>query len=192
MTKIILIAGGTASGKTTIANIFSTQYDATLLPHDRYYKDIPRTEDFNFDEPDALDNQLLVEHIKLLKQGLPAPIPIYDFPSHKRVQEIEMVHPKEIIIVEGILTLAVPQIRELGDLLVYVNAPDDLRLVRRLKRDVVSRGRDVKSVLQQYLETVRPMHQLHISPSKVHASIELDGTEPPRRNAAIINKLISN
>ena len=192
MTTIILIAGGTASGKTTIADHFAKQYDATLLPHDRYYVDIPRTEGFNFDEPKALDNDLLVEHITLLKKGQPAPIPIYDFATHSRSKDIEIVEPKELIIVEGILTLAVPEIRSLGDFLVYVHTPDDLRLIRRLKRDVVSRGRAVDSVLHQYLQTVRPMHNLHVLPSRAHASIELDGTKDPKNNAALLKKLITS
>ena len=175
MTTIIVIAGGTASGKTTIANQFAQQYDALVIHHDRYYKDIPHPEGYNFDEPEALDNQLLVQNIASLKQGNPAHLPIYDFPSHSRLAETEKIHPRELIIVEGILTLAVPEVREIGDFLIYVNAPDDIRLARRLQRDVVDRGRSVDSVLKQYMNTVRPMHNLHVLPSKKYASLELDG-----------------
>jgi uridine kinase len=187
---IIVIAGGTASGKTSIASTFASKHDCLLIHHDRYYKDIEFPPDANFDEPDALDNTLLASHIALLKQGLSANLPIYHFPTHRRLPTTDLVHPKPLIIVEGILTLAISSITELGDIKVFVDAPDDIRLVRRLQRDVVERGRDVNSVLEQYMHTVRPMHLLHIAPSKKHADLILDGEIPLDLSLAQLEKHI--
>ena len=189
-TEIILIAGGTASGKTTITTEFAKKYNILVIQHDRYYKDITQPEGHNFDEPDALDNDLLTKHLQLLKQGLPVELPVYHFPSHRRLPETETIRPQRFIIVEGILTLAVPEIRNVGDVLIYVDAPDDIRLARRLQRDVVSRGRSVQSVLTQYLNTVRPMHLHHVEPSQQYASLILDGTQPTSYNIAKIAKEI--
>ena len=179
---IILLGGGTACGKTTIAKAFAEKYEALVLHHDRYYKDIPHPEGYNFDEPDALDNALLIEHLKQLRDGQPIQAPIYDFPSHKRLLETELIVPHPLIIIEGILCLSIREIRSLGDFLIYVDAPDDIRLARRLTRDVVSRGRSVESVLKQYMRTVRPMHLQHVLPSRQYASLYLDGTAPLEDN----------
>jgi len=150
----------------------------TVLNHDRYYKDIPHPKGFNFDEPNALDNALLISHIEKLKRGMSIEAPIYDFPTHSRSTDTERIDPKPHILIEGILTLAVPEIQRLADLCLFVEAPDDIRLIRRLQRDVLYRGRNVEEVLQQYLHTVRPMHLLHIAPTKSMADLVLDGPAP--------------
>ena len=191
MTTILLMAGGTASGKSTITQAFAKQHQALVINHDRYYKDIPHPTGFNFDEPDALDNKLLAEHLRKLKNGDVAHIPIYDFPTHSRLSATEEITPQPLIIVEGILTLSVKEIRELGDLLVYVDTPDDIRLARRIQRDVVDRGRSIDGVIKQYLDTVRPMHIEHILPAKEYASVILDGTVAISQNVHTITKLIS-
>lgn len=192
MSLVILMAGGTASGKTTIARAFTEKYGGLLINHDRYYLDIPFSDDSNFDEPAALDNQLLAEHIRLLKAGKPAPLPIYDFPTHRRQKEADLVYPKDIIIVEGILTLASKELRSVGDSRVFVHAPADIRLARRLLRDVVERGRSIHSVLNQYLETVRPMHFLHVETSRQFTSLELDGVVPVEESLEILYQHISD
>ena len=178
MSLVILMAGGTASGKTSIAQAFTEKYGGLLITHDRYYRNIPFSEHSNFDEPAALDNLLLANHIQLLKAGKPAPLPIYDFPTHRRQKEVDVVYPEDIIIVEGILTLAAPELRLVGDTNIFVHAPADIRLTRRLRRDVVERGRSVHGVLEQYLKTVRPMHFLHVEASREFAELELDGVVP--------------
>ncbi len=175
MSKVLIIAGGTASGKTTIARELRKRTNSVLIQHDRYYKDIPIPKGHNFDEPAALDNDLMAKHISQLKGGEIADLPVYHFPTHSRLQETERVHPNQWIIVEGILCLACPQIKELGDLCVYVEAPDDIRLARRIERDVVVRGRNVNGVRSQYLNTVRRMHITYVEPSKQHADLILDG-----------------
>ena len=190
MTKIVLIAGGTASGKTTIAKNLAKRIDAVLIHHDRYYKDIPHPRGYNFDEPDALDNMLLAKHIRQLKAGQSANLPIYDFPTHSRLPQMEPINPRPIIIIEGILVMSDPELRALGDLCVFVDAPADIRLTRRIRRDVLERGRDVESVLEQYLNTVRPMHNIHIAPCQEYTSILLDGTVPISQSADILEKSI--
>ena len=182
MSYVIIFAGGTASGKTTIANKIIHHLDALVLTHDRYYKDIEIQEGHNFDEPDALDNDRIIEDIKSLKKYCPTVVPRYHFPTHKRLPEGELLHPQKYLIVEGILTLAVPKIAELADLKVYVDAPDDIRLARRIERDVIDRGRNVQGVLKQYMGTVRPMHNLHIEPSRNQADLVLLGTTPIEKN----------
>ena len=190
MPTIIVMAGGTASGKTSIAAEFAHRYDCLIIHHDRYYKDILFPPDANFDEPDALDNDLLSEHLKALKQGLVVELPIYDFPTHRRLKTTDRTEPKELIIVEGILTLAAPEIADQGDIHIFVEAPDDIRLARRLQRDVVERGRSVEGVITQYMATVRPMHNLHVKPSQSRAEISLDGTIPLTESVAQMEQLL--
>lgn len=191
MSLVVLMAGGTASGKTSVANAFTQKYGGLLITHDRYYRDTSFSDSSNFDEPAALDNQLLAEHIQLLKSGKPAPLPIYDFPTHRRQKKVDIVHPEDIIIVEGILTLAAEELRLVGDTNVFVHAPADIRLARRLLRDVVERGRSVHGVLQQYLETVRPMHFLHIEESRKFATLELDGVIPVEESVEHLHQHLS-
>jgi uridine kinase len=176
---IIGISGGTGSGKTTVANrILETvnAKDVVFIQQDSYYrnlKDLPL--DYrqlaNFDHPDAIDNDLLVNHIKKLKAGAPVELPIYDFRTHTRLTDTLRIEPKPIVIVEGILIFSDPRLLKQMDVKVFVDTPDDVRFIRRLKRDLAERGRTVDSVIEQYLATVRPMHMQFVEPSKRYADV---------------------
>lgn len=178
---IIGIAGGTASGKTTIANRVNANIQeknsVVLIKIDDYYKehdDLPFTErtKINYDHPNAYDIKLLSQHLKDLKAGKRIEKPIYDFVKHNRIKtRKEIIEPANVIIIEGILTLAIKEIRELCDIKLYVDTPDDIRFIRRLKRDIEARGRSLDSVIAQYLTTVRPMHETFVEPSKVFADL---------------------
>lgn len=179
MNLIIGICGGTGSGKTTVARSIleavSTR-DVVFIQQDSYYrnlKDLPL--DYrqlaNFDHPDALDNDLLVNHIRKLKAGEAVDLPIYDFRTHTRMVETTAIEPQPIVIVEGILIFADPRLLEQLDIKVFVDTPDDIRFIRRLHRDLAERGRTVESVIEQYLATVRPMHMQFVEPSKRHADV---------------------
>ena len=172
---LVLIGGGTASGKTTIAREVAARTGALHLCHDRYYKDVANPIGHNYDHPDALDTDRLVEDLRLLVEGQPAELPVYDFPSHRRQPHTEQVHPRPLILVEGILVLQHPGLRDLARCCVYVHAADDLRLARRILRDVVSRGRDPFGVVKQYLETVRPMHMQYVGPCRAFADLVVSG-----------------
>lgn len=185
MTTIIGIAGGTASGKSTAARALHKHLGerSVWLMHDRYYRTIPEAfrsdpTQFNFDHPDALDTPRLVADLKTLLQGQSVSVPAYDFATHERVDPTrwERIAPRPIIIVEGILVLADPELRRVMHHKVYVHAPDDIRLARRMLRDVQERGRTVSDVVEQYMRTVRPMHTLFVGPSRAHADLVLDGT----------------
>jgi uridine kinase len=178
MTPIVVgIAGGTASGKTTVAHGFADRAAGLLLSHDRYYRDFAVPEHANFDHPDSLDTALLVTHLASLRAGLPVDVPIYDFATHRRLPLPERIEPRGVIVVEGILALVDPALRACFDLRVYVDAPDDIRFIRRLIRDVADRGRTMTGVIEQYLTTVRPMHAQFIAPCRAFADLVLDGTE---------------
>ena len=176
---IIGICGGTGSGKTTVANRILESVSASevvFIQQDSYYRnltDLPL--DYrciaNFDHPDALDNDLLVNHIRRLKSGEAIELPLYDFRTHMRMNETRSVQPKPIVIVEGILIYADPRLLEQMDIKVFVDTPDDIRFIRRLRRDVAERGRTVESVIEQYLANVRPMHMQFVEPSKRHADV---------------------
>ena len=176
---IIGICGGTGSGKTTVANRILESVPASevvFIQQDSYYrnlKDLPL--DFrqvaNFDHPDALDNDLLANHVRKLKAGEPVELPIYDFKTHSRLNETRAVAPKPIVIVEGILIFAEPRLLELMDIKVFVVCADDIRFIRRLQRDLAERGRTVDSVIEQYVGTVRPMHMQFVEPSKRYADV---------------------
>ena len=176
---IIGIAGGTGSGKTTIANVILKRVGAehiAFLPHDAYYKDIgdlPRAQRdlINFDHPDSLETNLLVDHLRALKQGKTVETPIYDFTQHARTEESHRVEPQTVILVEGILVFAEPALREIFDVKIFVDTPPDIRFIRRLQRDIIERGRTVESVIQQYETTVRPMHLEFVEPSKRYADV---------------------
>lgn len=176
---IIGISGGTGSGKTTVANRIlesvSTS-EVVFIQQDSYYRnvtDLPL--DFrgvaNFDHPDALDNELLVNHVRRLKAGEPIELPLYDFKTNSRLNETRTVAPKPIVIVEGILIFAEPRLLEQMDIKVFVDTPDDIRFIRRLRRDLAERGRTLESVIEQYIGTVRPMHMQFVEPSKRHADV---------------------
>jgi uridine kinase len=176
---IIGICGGTGSGKTTVANriLESVAKDEVIfLQQDSYYRDLDDLPlDYrrmrNFDHPDAIDNDLLVRHVRALKAGEAVELPVYDFKTHTRLAETLHMEPRPIIIVEGILIFAEPRLLEEMDIKVYVDTPDDIRFIRRLRRDIAERGRTVESVIDQYEATVRPMHMQFVEPSKRHADV---------------------
>ncbi len=176
---IIGICGGTGSGKTTIARAIVEAVGAlnvVLIEQDSYYRnlaDMPLDErhQANFDHPDSIDSDMLVNHVLRLKQGLTVEMPLYDFKSHTRSSRIEIIKPKPVVIVEGILIFAEPRVLDLLDVRVFVDTPDDVRFIRRLQRDISERGRTVDSVIGQYYRTVRPMHHEFVEPSKRHADI---------------------
>lgn len=177
---IIGIAGGTASGKTTVAlELYDNtkNYGSVLyLKMDDYYKEyqnIPINENGikNFDHPDSYDIELLASDLKKLKQFQSIDKPLYDFVHSERMEETEHIEPAEVIIVEGIMTFAHPIIRNLLDIKIFVDTPDDIRFIRRLTRDIEDRGREMNSVINQYLTSVRPMHQAFVEPSKRFADI---------------------
>ena len=175
---VVILAGGTASGKTTVAARAADQLGALLLHHDRYYRDVEQPRGHNYDHPDALDTARLVADLDALRAGQAAALPVYDFRTHRRQPETEQVEPTPVILVEGILTLADAALAARADLRVFVDAPADVRLARRVRRDVAERGRDVGGVLDQYLDTVRPMHEAFVEPTKASADLVINGTAP--------------
>ncbi|MEQ1569706.1 MAG: uridine kinase [Myxococcota bacterium] len=177
---VLGIAGGSASGKTTLARALADRLGdrCLLVAHDRYYRPRSQARERNFDHPDALDSGRLIDDLHRLKAGHPAHLPVYDFARHDRADHADRVDPRPVVIVEGILILAVEPLRELLDLRVYVDAPDDLRLARRIRRDVAERGRTALEVLDQYERSVRPMHHEWVASSRHHADVVVDGTQP--------------
>jgi uridine kinase len=177
MVKIIGISGGSGSGKTTIVRqIAQIVPDFVCLAQDRYYKsaefmDNQHITAFNFDHPSAFDTELMVEHLRALKRGETIQVPVYDFVRNRRGEETEAVAPRSLVLFEGIMVFVDPRVRELLDLKLYVDTPDDIRFIRRLQRDIAERGRTMDSVVRQYLSTVRPMHQEFVEPSKRHADV---------------------
>lgn len=176
---IIGICGGTGSGKTTIARkiIEAVKGESVILvEQDSYYRnleDMPldARRQTNFDHPDSIDSEMLVNHLKRLKTGLFVEMPIYDFRTHTRKPETEHIEPKSVVIVEGILIFSEPRILNLLDVKVFVDTPDDIRFIRRLQRDITERGRTAESVIAQYYATVRPMHFEFVEPSKRSADL---------------------
>jgi uridine kinase len=176
---IIGICGGTGSGKTTVANRILESVsaaDVAFLQQDSYYRNLDQLpldyrQQVNFDHPDAIDNDLLVEHVRALRAGQAVELPIYDFKQNLRVPETQRIEPKLIIIIEGILIFAEQRLLPEMDIKVFVDTPDDIRFIRRLRRDVAERGRTVDSVIEQYLATVRPMHMQFVEPSKRMADV---------------------
>ena len=175
---VIGIAGGSGSGKTTLVKNLMAQFGPkiTVLSHDNYYKrhDEMTYEErclINYDEPAAFENDLMVEHLRLLKSGQSIRCPVYDYTVHNRSNETTLVVPKRVIIVEGILIFADEQLRELMDIRIFVDTDADIRLCRRIKRDVNKRGRTLESVLMQYQQTVKPMHEKYVEPSKRFANL---------------------
>lgn len=173
------VAGGSGSGKTTVALkvVERVGFDQiAYLSHDAYYRDasnLPPAEraQLNFDHPDSLDNELLISQLKQLQAGQPVEIPVYDFKTHSRLAETRRIDPQPVILVEGILIFADKQLRDLMDVKIFVDTDADLRLIRRLQRDIGERGRSPDSVIQQYLRTVRPMHLEFVEPSKRYADV---------------------
>ncbi len=177
---VVGVAGATGSGKTTVATRLAAAVagDVALLQHDSYYRDRPdlsydECSALNFDHPDALETELLVAHITALRQGEPVAVPVYDFTTHRRAAHTERVVPARVIIVEGILVLAEARLRELCDIKLYVDTDADIRVFRRIRRDIEQRGRSFDSVRQQYYSTVRPMTLEFVEPSKRWADMIL-------------------
>jgi len=176
---IIGVAGGTGSGKTTVANRIlervGTEHIA-YIPHDAYYRDLSHLpyeerQKINFDHPNSLETELMVEHLIALRDEQPVEIPVYDFTIHTRTEKTRHVEPARIVLAEGILIFAEPELRPLFDVKLFVDTDADIRLIRRLQRDVEERGRTVQSVIEQYLRTVRPMHLEFVEPSKRYADV---------------------
>lgn len=176
---IIGICGGTGSGKTTIARKIVEavgRSNVVLVEQDSYYRnlsDMPLDErhQANFDHPDSIDSDMLVNHLIRLRQGLSIEMPLYDFVTHTRSDDIEVIKPKPVVIVEGILIFAESRVLDLLDVRVFVDTPDDVRLMRRLRRDINERGRTFERTLEQYERTIRPMHFEFVEPSKRFADI---------------------
>ena len=173
------VAGGTASGKTTVARTILEAVGASqiaYMPHDAYYRDQPNLSQeerrqLNYDHPNSLETKLMVKHIKQLLKGKAVHLPVYDFTTDRRTAETVLVEPAPIILVDGILIFTKRRLRELMDIKVYVDTDADVRFIRRLQRDIEERGRSLNSVVNQYLETVRPMHLKFVEPSKRFADV---------------------
>jgi uridine kinase len=173
------VAGGSGSGKTTVSRVILDRIGAdniAYVPHDAYYKDLrnlPREQraTINFDHPDSLDGELFVEHILALQRYETINMPVYDFTTDSRTDEVQVVLPQRIILVEGILIFADAGLRELFDVRIFVDTDDDVRFIRRLRRDISERGRTIDSVIDRWLKTVRPMHLEFVEPSKRYAHI---------------------
>ena len=175
---IIGIAGGTGSGKSTITDAIRREVknQITLIPQDSYYKNFgllppEKRNKINYDHPDSFDNELLMEHLKLLKKNIPIQKPIYDFKTHSRIDKTTLIKPSRIIIVEGILIFENEQLRKLMDIKIFVDTDADIRILRRIDRDIKERGRSLESIVLQYRNTVQPMHIEFVEPSKRYADI---------------------
>ena len=175
---VIGVAGGSASGKTTVANRLKEEFkeDVELIGHDNYYcahdkLSFEERTKLNYDHPHAFETEFMIEHIKALKEGREINRPIYDFVTHNRAKETVLVKPAKVIIVEGFLIFENPELRELMDIKIFVDTDADIRLIRRILRDVKERGRSLESVITQYEQTVKPMHEQFVEPSKKYADI---------------------
>ena len=196
---VIGIAGGTGSGKTTVVNQIIQELpegEVCVISQDSYYKDTShlsltdRTK-INFDHPKAIDFDLLVAHLKELKKGKAIEQPIYSFVEHNRTKETITTHPKKVIIIEGILILTHPDIRKLFDIKLYVHTDSDERLIRRLRRDMVERGRNLDEVLDRYQNTLKPMHQQFIEPTKEFADIIIPNNRYNTVAVGLLRKIIN-
>ena len=197
MERVILgVAGGSGSGKTTVVQELVRGLhpaQVAVIHHDSYYKDLAhlpfeeRTQ-VNFDHPDSLETELLVTHLRALRNGQSVEVPIYDFSTHVRRSEVRMVEPTGVIILDGILILADPRLRGLLDIKVFVDTDPDIRFIRRLRRDLRDRGRSLESVVDQYERTVRPMHLAFVEGSRTHADIIIP---EGGRNQVAIDLLVS-
>lgn len=192
---VIGIAGGSGSGKTTITNQIVEQLgaDVTVITHDNYYRaHHEMTYDeralLNYDHPDSYETELLTEHLAALRCGETVQIPTYDFSIHDRTDQTITVHPSSVIIVEGILLFFHPELRDLMDIKVFVDCDADVRILRRIMRDVKERGRTLESVINQYLATVKPMHEAFVEPSKRFADIIIPTSD---RNPVALDMLVN-
>jgi len=178
---LISIAGGTGSGKSTFTNRLKDRFkdDITVLYYDNYYRKydnltFEQRKKINYDHPDAFETDLLIEHLKKLKNGESVEEPVYDFTRHTRSDKVIKVNPSRVIVLEGILVLADKRIRDMSDIKVFVEADADERILRRAIRDVKERGRDLEGIAHQYLETVKPMHYQYVEPTKSFADIVIN------------------
>jgi uridine kinase len=194
---VIGIAGGTGSGKSTVAARLVSELASgvAVLEHDWYYRDrsgvpVSEREDLNYDEPDALDNALLARHLAELRAGRAVDCPQYDFATHTRRPTTRRVDAASIVAVEGILLFAIPELCSAFDLRIFVDTDDDIRLLRRIRRDIMERQRDIASIQHQYYATVRPMHLLHVAPSKRQAHLVIpEGGENAQALDVIVGRL---
>ena len=175
---VIGIAGGTGSGKTTLTNQIAAQFQeqVTVIKHDNYYKahddmDYEERSRLNYDHPNAFDTELMIEHLKALKHGESIECPIYDYTVHNRSKDTIKIIPNKVIIVEGILIFENQELCDQMDIRIYVDTDADIRILRRIQRDVMERARSLESVINQYITTVKPMHEQFVEPSKKHANI---------------------
>ena len=195
----IAIAGGSGSGKTSLTRALVDQLGperCCVLDHDSYYKDLshqalPVRAATNFDHPDSLDNALVADHVRQLLSGRTIARPRYDFATHTRTAETEMVAARPIIICEGILLLAVPELRRSFDLRLYIETPADVRALRRVQRDISERGRTLQSVIKQYFDTVRPMHEQFVEPARKSADAILDWRQSSAQQAKVVLQKLS-
>lgn len=196
--RVIGIGGGSASGKTTVAYALEAVLGperCVLVSHDRYYRNLPAgvaPEDWNYDHPDALDTAALIGDLDVLARGGSVDLPVYDFATHRQLGRPHWhpVQARPIVIVEGILVLQDASLRSRMYRRVFVHTADDVRLARRIRRDLVERGRQLDDVLHQYLTTVRPMHEAHVAPSRAHAHLVLDGDAPVQASVAAVLALV--
>jgi len=194
------IAGGSGSGKTTVVNhiLNSLQHDEVdVIYQDSYYKDLSHLtfkerETVNFDHPESIDFNLLVEHLKRLKSGKVIQQPVYSFKEHNRTGQTITTHPRKVMIVEGILILTNPELRDLLDIKIFVETDSDERLMRRLKRDITERGRDIDEVLNRYQTTLKPMHQQFIEPTKAYADIIIPNNQYNNVAIEVIETIIKD
>lgn len=197
--KIVAVAGGSASGKSSIVKMIAEEFseDLQVIGHDNYYKahddiDFEERVKLNYDHPDAFDNDLFYRDLKKLLEGDPIDMPVYDYKIHTRSKETIKVRPKKIILIEGILVLYDKKIRDLTDTKVFVHADSDVRLKRRILRDINERGRSVESCLSQYISQVKPMHEKYVEPSKKYADIIIPRGAKNTKGIEILSKHISN
>jgi len=179
---VLAIAGCSGSGKTTLAAELAIQLDATLFPLDLYYRDLSQfpldtRHKRNFDHPDSLESELILEHVRELAAGQPIQRPVYDFKTHSRTDRFDLITPAKVVIVEGILALHYPELRPFYTLSIYVEAPHEVCLLRRIHRDVRERGRTEESVREQFFATAHPMAVEYVLPSAAHATLTVNGTE---------------
>ena len=193
-TFAIGISGGSGSGKTSLARALTEELGAercSLIDHDSYYRDLSDRplsvrERVNFDHPDSLENDLLARHVQDLLRGAAIERPVYDFATHTRAKTTRRIEAREVVVCEGILLLAVPELQRSFDLRVFVDTPADVRALRRVQRDITERGRTVQSVVQQYFETVRPMHEQFVEPARRTADVVLDWRRSPEEQARTV------
>jgi uridine kinase len=200
MTSVLIgIAGGTGSGKTTLATRIVEAVpagQALLLQQDSYYRDRSHLSPaaraaINFDEPEALENDRLERDLRRLKAGQPVDSPLYDFATHTRRTDSRRLEPAPVVVVEGILLFAVAAVRDLFDLRLFVDTPDDVRLLRRIKRDLLERRRDIEAIAAQYLSSVRGMHELHVAPTRQYAHLIIpEGGENAQALEVIVGRLL--